>query len=288
VRTPRNQGALFWTHCAALHPARLARGLAEAVERSGVVLHERSLALAIEPRCVVLRGARLRADCVVRATEGFSGSLRGERRRLVPMHSMMVATEPLPEGVWKQIGLERREVFSDARRIVVYGQRTADGRMAFGSRGRYLYGSAVPERFGDSSPDYARVERILAEFFPPLRGCRIEHRWSGPVAVPRSWRPAVGVDRASGLAWAGGYVGEGVAASNLAGRTLAELILGRESERTALPLVGPPFPRWEPEPLRWLGVQGVLRLGQWLDESELAGRRPARLASALFRHFVRA
>ncbi|HZO10099.1 MAG TPA: FAD-dependent oxidoreductase [Myxococcota bacterium] len=288
VRTPRNLGGLFFAHCAALHPARLARGLALAVERRGVVIHERSPALAIEGRSVVTRRARLRADTVVRATEGFSGSLRGEARRLVPMHSMMVATEPLSEDVWKEIGLERREAFSDARRIVVYGQRTADGRLAFGSRGRYLFGSAVPERFADDSRDYARVERILASFFPTLRGCRIEHRWSGPVAVPRGWRPSVGLDRATGLAWAGGYVGEGVAASNLAGRTLAELILGRESERTSLPLVGAPFPLWEPEPLRWLGVQGVLRLGQWLDASELAGRRPSRLAGAVFRRFVRA
>ena len=288
VRTPRNLGALFFAHCAALHPARLVRGLARAVEARGVAIHERTRALAIEPGCVVTRAARLRADTVVRATEGFSGSLRGEARRLVPMHSMMVATQPLPEDTWKEIGLERREAFSDARRIVVYGQRTADGRMAFGSRGRYLFGSAVPERFAEASRDYARVERILASFFPALRGCAIEHRWSGPVAVPRSWRPSVGVDRARGLAWAGGYVGEGVAASNLAGRTLAELILGRESERTSLPLVGAPFPRWEPEPLRWLGVQAVLRVGQWLDASELAGRRASRLGSAVFRRFVRA
>ena len=288
VRTPRNQGALLFAHCAALHPARLVRGLAEAVEKRGVAIYERTPALAIEPRCVVTRAARLRADSVVRATEGWSGSLRGEARRLVPMHSMMVATEPLSESTWKEIGLERRETFSDARRIVVYGQRTADGRLAFGSRGRYLFGSAVPERFAETSRDYARVERILHSFFPVLRGCAIEHRWSGPVAVPRSWRPSVGVDRETGLAWAGGYVGEGVAASNLAGRTLAERILGRESERVALPLVGPPFPRWEPEPLRWLGVQAVLRIGQWLDASELAGRRASRLGSAIFRTFVRA
>src|SRR5262249_56191169 len=125
----------------------------------------------------------------------------------------------------REVGLRRGEAFGAARRIVVSGQRTADGRMAFGSRGRYLFGSAVPERFAEASRDYARVERILASFFPALRGCAIAHRWSGPVAVPRSWRPSVGVDRASGLAWAGGYVPEGLPPPNLPAPPLPPLIL---------------------------------------------------------------
>jgi glycine/D-amino acid oxidase-like deaminating enzyme len=288
VGTHPNQGGLFFSHCAALHPARLARGLAEVVERRGVVIYERSPALALEPRCVVASGGRLRADTVMCATEAYSRTLPGHTRRLVPIHSMMVATEPLPEVVWKEIGLANRETFADPRRIVVYGQRTADGRLAFGSRGFYLFGSRIRDRFPAGYADFRRVERLLEYFFPVVREYRITHRWGGPVAVPRNWRPAVGVDRAAGFAWAGGYVGEGVAASNLAGRTLAELVLGRESERVRLPLVGPPFPRWEPEPLRWLAVSGLLRLGHSLDEAELAGRRTPRLRDALFRAFVRA
>ena len=92
----------------------------------------------------------------------------------------------------------------------------------------------------------------------------------------------MGIDRAQGLGWAGGYVGEGVAASNLAARTLAELILGLDTERTDLPLVGSPFPPWEREPLRWLAVSGVRRLGESLDASELRGGATPRVRSALY------
>jgi len=286
VRTQRNLGGLLLEHCAALHPARLARGLAEAVERRGVVIHERTPALALEPRCVRTPGGSLRADTVLCATEAYTRTLSGQLRRIVPMHSLMVATEPLPEEVWKEIGLGKRETFADPRRIVVYGQRTADGRIAFGTRGPYFYGSGIRDRFDAGDPAFARVRRTLESFFPILRDFAVTHRWGGPLGVPRDWRPSVGLDARRGLAWAGGYVGEGVAASNLAGRTVADLILGRKSELVGLPLVGPPFPNWEPEPLRWIGVAGMLRIGMSLDAAELAGRKTPRLRNALWETFV--
>jgi glycine/D-amino acid oxidase-like deaminating enzyme len=286
VRSRRNLGGLFLAHCAAIHPARLARGLALAVERRGVAIHEHTPALAFEPHRVRTRSGTLRADTVVCATEAYSRTLRGQVRRMVPMHSMMVATEPLPEAAWKEIGLANRETFGDPRRIVVYGQRTADDRIAFGTRGPYFYGSGIRDRFDPGFGFFARVERTLESFFPVVRDFAITHRWGGPLGVPRNWRPSVGLDPRTRLAWAGGYVGEGVAASNLAGRTLAELILARESERVRLPFVGPPFPSWEPEPLRWIGVAGLLRIGQSLDAAELAGRPTPRLRSAIWRTFV--
>jgi glycine/D-amino acid oxidase-like deaminating enzyme len=161
-----------------------------------------------------------------------------------------------------------------------------DDRIAFGTRGPYFYRSGIRDRFDPADPAFLRVRGTLESFFPLLRDFAVTHRWGGPLGVPRDWRPSVGFDPRSGQAWAGGYVGEGVAASNLAGRTLADLILGRESDRVRLPLVGPPFPAWEPEPLRWIGVGGMLRIGLSLDEAELAGRRTPRLRGALWRTFV--
>ena len=286
ARSRRNLGALFIPHCAAIHPSRLVRGVAEAVLRQGVAIYERTPALSLEPRRVRTPRGSLRADTVVRATEAYSRTIPGEVRTLVPMHSLMVATEPLPETVWKEIGLERRECFADPRRIVVYGQRTADGRIAFGTRGPYFFVSGIRDRFDPGFPYFRVVRRALESFFPILRDYAVTHRWGGPLGVPRDWRPSVGLDARSGLAWAGGYVGEGVAASNLAGRTLADLILGRESELVDLPLVGRPFPRWEPEPLRWLGVGGLLRVGMSCDAAELAGRPTPRLRGAIWRAFV--
>jgi glycine/D-amino acid oxidase-like deaminating enzyme len=287
VRTHRNLGGTFLPHCAALHPARLVRGLADAVVRRGVALYERTPARRIEARAVVTDGGRLRADTVVRATEGYTRTLRGQERVLLPIHSNMVATEPLPESTWKEIGLAERETFGDPRRVVIYGQRTADDRMAFGSRGNYFYDSGIRERFAEDDPALVYTRRTLETLFPVLRQHRITHHWGGTLAIPRDWRPRVGLDRAAGLAWAGGYVGEGVAASNLAGRTLADLILERDSELVRLPWVAPRFPRWEPEPLRWIAASAIREIAESLDAAELAGRPTPRLRGAIFDHFVR-
>ena len=286
VGSTPNLGGFFLKHCAAMHPARLVRGLAQVVERMGVPIYEQSPARALEPGAVVTPGGRLRADTIVRATEAYSGSLPGCERLLLPMHSMMIATEPLPESVFKQIGLEARETFADARRMVTYGQRTADNRIAFGARGRYYYGSRVRNVFSADDPDFVTVKRILDSMFPVLADYGVTHRWGGTLGIPRYWRPSVGLDRATGVGWAGGYVGEGVAASNLAARVLADLVLERDSELTSLPLVGAPFPNWEIEPLRWLAVTGTRLLGDSIDAAELGGRGTPRLRNALFKSVV--
>jgi glycine/D-amino acid oxidase-like deaminating enzyme len=287
VGAEENLGGYFLAHCASLHPTRLVRGLADVVEGLGVTIYEQSPASSIDAGTVVTRGGRLRADMIVRATEGYTGSLSGCERLLVPLHSMMIATERLPEHVWKEIGLENREAFADPRRMVIYGQRTADDRIAFGARGRYYFGSAVHDQFSVEDPVFDEIKGILDSLFPALRDYRVTHRWGGALGISRDWRPSVGIDRTQGMGWAGGYVGEGVAASNLAARTLADLVLGRDTERTVLPLVGPAFPPWEREPLRWLGVAGVRHLGESLDTAELRGAPTPRLRKALFDAFVR-
>jgi glycine/D-amino acid oxidase-like deaminating enzyme len=286
VGSAKNLGGYFLAHCAAMHPARLVRGLAEVVERLGVPIYELSPARALERGVVVTDGGRLRAEMIVRATEGYSAALPGHERVLLPLHSMMIATEPLPEQVFKEIGLEQRETFADPRRMVIYGQRTANDRIAFGARGRYFYGSQVHDLFSANDPAFGEVKQMLDSLFPVLADYAVTHRWGGALGVPRNWRPSVGIDRSRGLGWAGGYVGEGVAASNLAARTLAELLLGLETERTDLPLVGPPFSNWEPEPLRWLAVSAVRRLGESIDAAELRGAATPRLREALFKSVV--
>ena len=286
IGSERNLGGLFLAHCAALHPLRLARGLADAVERRGVRIHERSPVRSIEGAVVRTASGALRAARIVRATEGYTASLAGYERQLLPMHSNVIATEPLPESVWKEIGLAERETFADARRLVIYGQRTADDRIVFGARGRYFYGNRIHDRLAAAAPDFDVAHRALVELFPVLRGYRITHRWAGTLGIARDWRPSVGIDPRTGIGWVGGYAGEGVAASNLAGRTLAELLLGRRSERTDLPLVGRPFPRWELEPLRWLGVAAIRAVGASLDAAELRGLPTPRLRGALFDAFV--
>lgn len=269
-------GATYAPHCAALHPARLVRGLARAAERRGVTIHEGTAVRRIAPGRVETDGGTVRAPFVVRATEGYTAGLAGHRRTLAPVYSLMLATEPLPAAFWDAVGLRRREVFTDYRRLIVYGQRTADDRIAFGGRGApYHWGSRTDPAFDRDPGVFAELHRTLVELFPALRSAAVTHTWGGPIGVPRDWFPSVGLDRASGLAWGGGYVGDGVAASNLAGRTIADLVLGRDTDLVHLPWVNHRSPRWEPEPLRWVGATAALRAMGGADAVEERTGRPA-------------
>jgi glycine/D-amino acid oxidase-like deaminating enzyme len=275
-------GGLFSPHCAAVHPAKLVRSLADRVAEQ-VPIYERTPALAIEPGRVRTPFGDLRAEVVVRATEGFTARLTGHRRTLAPVYSLMVATDPLPAELWQRIGLAERETFADLRHLIIYGQRTADGRLAFGGRGApYHFGSTIRPDYDHVPAVFEALRRTLRELLPAIADVGFSHAWGGPLGIARDWHPSVGLDRTAGLAWADGYVGDGVAASNLAGRTLAELILGQDSERTDLPWVDHRSPRWEPEPLRWLGASLGLRAMSWADRREAAGAE-SRLAGLVNR-----
>jgi glycine/D-amino acid oxidase-like deaminating enzyme len=284
ARGTRVFGATYTQHCAVVHPLRLVRGLAECVESRGVSIFERTAASSVGPGEVVTEHGTVRADVVVRATEGYTASLRRQRRRLVPLYSLMIATEPLPAEVWDEIGLHRRETFADLRHMRIYGQRTADDRFAFGGRGApYHFASRTRPDFDRNERVHSLLRDVLVDLFPAVGPYEVTHRWGGALGVPRDWHASVGFDRGRDVAWAGGYVGDGVATANLAGRTLAQLITGRENELTELPWVGHRPREWEPEPLRWLGVNGGRLLLTRADRAEARSGRPARSAKAFAR-----
>lgn len=280
-------GAVYTPHCARVQPAALVRGLARAVEGLGVRLYEGTRALRIQPGSpaqVHTAGGRLRAPIVVRATEGYTCTLAGQRRTLLPVYSLMIATEPLPPVFWAEVGWDGAQTLTDGRHLLIYAQRTADGRIAFGGRGApYHPASAVRPAYDRDERVFTALEHALHELLPATRQARITHRWGGPLGVPRDWFPSVVLDRRAGLAWAGGYVGDGVATANLAGRTLTDLILARDTELTRLPWVGHRSPRWEVEPLRWIGVNLGRRLAASVDAAEARGGSATRRAALLDR-----
>ncbi|CAL4858877.1 FAD-dependent oxidoreductase [Microbacterium sp. MM2322] len=272
VRVAGTLGAVWHPHCARIHPVKLLTGLASAVERRGVTIHENTAVIEIVPgRAVTDRGV-VRAAAVIRATEGFTTDLRGERRTWLPMNSSMIVTAPLPDEAWEEIGWTDAATLGDAAHVYMYAQRTADGRIAFGGRGvPYRYASRVDADGATPASTVASLTELLHRFFPAASGVPIDHAWSGVLGVPRDWAATVGFDRASGLGWAGGYVGTGVATTNLAGRTLADLVLEEESELTRLPWVGHRARRWEPEPLRWLAVRALYTAYGMADRRESRG-----------------
>jgi glycine/D-amino acid oxidase-like deaminating enzyme len=273
VRVAGALGGSWSPHCARIQPARLVRGLAEAVERAGVRIHESSRAEKIRHRRVDTAEGSVRARWIIRATEGYTAGLPGQRRTWLPMNSSMIVTAPLPDDAWDEIGWSQSETLGDEAHAYCYAQRTADGRIALGGRGvPYRYGSrtdlGVSPAGTTAATTVTDLTALLHSMFPAARAVPVTHTWSGVLGVPRDWCATVGLDEASGLGWAGGYVGDGVTTSNLAGRTLTDLILGRETDLTSLPWVGRRPRRWEPEPLRWLAVHGLYRAYRLADSRE--------------------
>jgi len=278
VRVAGALGARFSPHVARVHPAKLVRGLAAAVERLGVSIYEQTPASEIRPHEAITPAGPVRARWIVRATEGYTADLGGLRRALVPMNSSMIVTEPLGEELWREIGWSGRETLSDSANAYVYLQRTEDGRIAIGGRGvPYRFGSRTDGAGETARTTIAALTAKLHAMFPAVAGTPIDHAWSGVLGVPRDWCMSVSADPTTGLAWAGGYVGEGVAAANLAGRTLRDLLLGRESDLAELAWVGRAPRRWEPEPLRWGAIRAVYALYRRADREEQRSGRLSRL-----------
>ncbi|MFC1443780.1 FAD-dependent oxidoreductase [Streptacidiphilus sp. N1-10] len=279
-------GATWTPHGARIQPAKLVVGLARVVEAMGVSVYESTAVQEIVPggsgapaKAVTAQGT-VSARFVLRATEGFTSALRGERRSWLPMNSSMVVTEPLPEAFWEAVGWSGRETLGDMAHAYMYAQRTADDRIALGGRGvPYRFGSRTDNDGLTAQKTVDQLRAILVDFFPAAADARIDHAWSGVLGVPRDWCSTVELDPATGLGLAGGYVGSGVTTTNLAARTLRDLVL-RESAPagsgdtglTALPWVNHRVRRWEPEPLRWIGVHGMYAAYHAADRQERGGR----------------
>ncbi|MCX4233542.1 NAD(P)/FAD-dependent oxidoreductase [Streptomyces ortus] len=289
VRVADAVGSTWTPHGARLHPVKLLKGLAAAVEALGVTIHESTPVTEIRPKHAVTPYGTVRAPYVLRCTEGFTASLKGHRRTWLPMNSSMIATEPLTPAQWEAVGWEGRETLGDMAHAYMYAQRTADGRIALGGRGvPYRYGSRT-DNDGRTQPSTVEaLHELLLRLFPQLAGVAVAHAWSGVLGVPRDWCASVTLDRATGLGWAGGYVGSGVATANLAARTLRDLIQqdsGRpgETDLTTLPWTDHKVRKWEPEPFRWLGVHGMYATYRAADRREVTthaaqSSRIARLA----------
>lgn len=262
-------GGMHVPHCARIHPAKLVVGLANAVRALGVHLHENTTVTEILPGEAVTEHGTVYAKTILRATEGFTANIKGLHREWLPMNSSMIVTEPLTASMWESIGWDGKETLEDMAHAYVYLQCTEDGRIAIGGRGvPYRYGSKT-DTDGTTQPGTIELlNGILVDMFPQTAGLRIDHAWSGVLGVPRDWKSSVSYNPVTGLGWAGGYVGTGVTATNLAGRTLRDLVLGEESELTAMPWVNRQVRKWEMEPLRWIAVQAMYAMYYRADAEE--------------------
>jgi glycine/D-amino acid oxidase-like deaminating enzyme len=289
VRATRVCGGLFTPEGASLHPGKLVRGLARAVERLGGVIYEQTQTTDFRPASLITPGGEIRAQrAILLACEAYLSRIPHMHRSVLPMYSLITLTEPLTAAQWATIGWEKRESVASNRLTVDYLTRTADGRILFGGRGApYVFGSKIADEQDLHAPTHGKIQRALVEWFPSLKGIQFTHNWGGPVAVPRDWMPSVRFDPATRTGVICGYTGQGVATSNLAGRLMAGLISGRATGLESLPLAQRQSPNWELEPLRWLVVRYMQTALQRIDENLEEGRpRPwdAGIAEFLIKH----
>ena len=269
----------FTPHCARVDPARLARGLADACERLGVKIYEQSPAERLGPKSVQCRNGRISAEVVVRATESYTIREQSERRSFLPLYSLMIATEPLPQQTWDELGWRDGLGLADIRHLYYYANRTIDGRIALGGRGApyRLTDPISPENERDAGV-YERLCATLREAFPAASQARITHHWGGPLAVPRDWCMRTSFDRKTGLGFVGAFGGHGVVAANISGRTMRDLILGDSTDLTSLPWVGHRTRNWEPEPIRFIASRLIAKTLDASDAYEERTGKPAKRA----------
>ncbi len=277
-------GGTFTPHCAAIDPYKLVQELSNYLHGRGVSIFQGTRALRIAPGLVETSRRTVHAPHIIRATEGYTKALHGEKRSIAPVYSLMVATVPLPASIWDEIGLSERETFSDYRNLIIYGQRTADNRIAFGGRGApYHFNSKISPHQDTNARVHTELRATLTQMFPVLHGIEFTHAWGGPLGIARDWWASCNYDPQTGLGSSGGYVGDGVGTAHLGGKTLAHLITQTKSELTTLPWVNHRSRKWEPEPLRWIGANLGLHVMQRADSYEQKTGKVSRSASYMSR-----
>lgn len=291
VRVQGAEAALFDSHCATVHPGRLVRGLARAVERHGGKIYEQTAVEDFEPGprpSLRTANGSVTADVVVLAGEAYLSQLEKLHRQVMPIYSLIVLTEPLSDEQWDSVGWGGHECLSSSRLTVDYLSRTTDGRILFGGRGApYHFGSRIADEHDRHEDTHQMLKESLIDWFPTLRGVRFTHEWGGPLGTKRDWMPTAAYDPRTGVAGAYGYTGQGVSTANLCGRILAEKITNQPSELSELPMAGHRSPNWEPEPLRWIATRYIQQSMARTDDQGKRTGQPATgksLAEKLSRH----
>ncbi|HEX8927315.1 MAG TPA: FAD-dependent oxidoreductase, partial [Actinomycetota bacterium] len=315
--SPAFRGGALYPDAATVQPARLALGLRERLRAVGVEIYERSAVRSLrgEPagsragaaaagtgRASAGAAARpveartdagaVRAGAAIVAVGGAAKAPRGPLRdALTVTSSHIVLTEPVPE-LLEEIGWTGGECITDSRALIDYFRTTPDGRIAFGWGGGRI---AMGGRLGgpaEIDPDvvFAAADRLY-EYFPQLAEAgsadggraRVTHAWGGPIDVSPTHLPLVVPLPGARAFAAAGYTGNGVGPSYMVARALASLVLDRRDDSSRLPFVDPSPQRVPPEPLHWLGGEVIRRSLLRKEETELAGRSPSFLATAISR-----
>ncbi len=287
--SPLFRAGLLHPEVASVQPARLALGLIEALKQRGARIHDFSPALSIGREvggfAVRTGSGSVRAPAAVLAIGGaFAGRRSPLRNALTVASSQIAITEPVPDML-ERIGWTGGECITDGRALLHYFRTTPDGRIAFGWGGGVIaYGGRTHGRVERDRRVIETVIAALRAHFPGLAGRRVEHAWGGPIDASPRHLPLI-TELPGGAFAAFGYTGNGVGPSQMIGRALASLALGRHDEYSTLPLVEPAssLRQLPPEPLRWLGATAIRAAIAHNESIEMSGRDPSSLTRAIAR-----
>jgi glycine/D-amino acid oxidase-like deaminating enzyme len=275
------RGGAFMRDGASVQPARLVRGLRRVLLERGVTIHEGTTVARLEPgppALAVTAKGTVRAPHAVIAINAWATGWPQLRRRLVAWSSYVVLTAPAPERL-QAIHWTGGELVSDLRTSVRYFRTTRDGRIAFGGGGGRA-GTTIGESFTRDLRAVVEAAEGFRLLFPSFADVPIVDAWGGPIDVSPTHLPAFG-SLEPNVHYALGYTGNGVAPSHLAGRVLADLITGADSDLVRLPMVNARARTFPPQPLRALGAAIVRRAIIAKDTAEERGSRPNPLAAAI-------
>ncbi|MEQ1567406.1 MAG: FAD-dependent oxidoreductase [Myxococcota bacterium] len=260
-------GAVFDPTTGVLHGLDLLRVMERVTLARGVEVFEHSPVLTIEEGrtiTVTTPSGTVRAPTMVLATNGYTPRLGYFRSGVFPLHSHVIATEPLPLSRWEQLGWGHVAGFTDDLDRIAYASLTADGRLLFGGGGNgaysYYYGGRTQT---PTSPErqYAYVRSILDRYFPGAADVKIAHRWTGTLGITLSRCCSMGVmGEHRNILYALGYSGHGVVLANLAGRVLCDLYSDHHEPWRDLPFYQRSLGGIPPDPARWAGYQVYTRL----------------------------
>jgi glycine/D-amino acid oxidase-like deaminating enzyme len=269
VRSPMYLGAWWEPRCGILNPAKLAWSWKAVITRMGVAVYERSPVAEISRQVgkVVLttpRG-RVRADKAVMATNAWSHFFPQLRTKQVPVWTHIVLTEPITEKVFAEIGWQNRQGIEDARNLVHYYRLTADNRLLMGGRDVSVTASDDDMDRDLSPPTFAGLKEDVRQLFPALKDIRFTHEWGGPVSVPLDMAPALGYLGDKNVVYSLGCVGHGVSLTHINGKTLNDMVLGRQTDLTEVFFVNRRTIPWPPKLLRNIAIKAIMGYMHWED-----------------------
>jgi glycine/D-amino acid oxidase-like deaminating enzyme len=270
VQSSMYLGAWWEPRCGILNPAKLAWGWVDVIRPLGVGIYENSPVVQIARENGKVRldtpNGSVRADKVVMATNAWSHLFKELKRKQVPAWTHIVMTEPLKEAHFQEIGWQNRQGIEDARNLVHYYRLTIDNRLVMGGRDVSVsYGTDMDK---DLNPvTFEGLKNDVRELFPVLKDIKFTHEWGGPVSVPLDMAPAIGYAGDKNVVYSLGTVGHGVSMTQLNGRTVADLILERQTDLTDVFFVNRRTIPWPPEPLRNLAIKAILGYMHWEDRN---------------------